>query len=175
MKKYNAFTLWELRKKNSEKIKNKGIKATNNFHTHVDEKLKDIPLEKSLYATSNGSCCFIANVRLVIFIMINNEEVLEFEFKPASEDISAIIGDATEVMGDLIALGHRLAHGLEKDLCQLENVIKDLVKDEAVKKQIQTYVDSKTKLESHEPFKEFNKKLTEIINDFNWNQKFKAS
>jgi len=177
LKKYRTYTYWIKGIQNSNALVKQGIVLIEQFHSLIDEKLESIDLKKlkDRWKPLSKHSCSIPRTREAIFKEVCGEHYT-LEIRDMQGNLVAIIGDkkAELSIGYLYHGGDKLAWGELNILCCLKGKVEDLIKNKKLRENIKTYADIKRKLDSRQPFAEFQRKVKKIIADFNWYQKFKA-
>lgn len=173
LKEHGAYTLLEKGKEISESLKTDGIEAIENFHRMVKKQISGLSLEKLLEIGRTLSVPYysVPRVHESIFEEISGEH-FKLCVTPESSMISVIIDNKkTEIATWSLCHGDaRLAKGKEETMNQLEEIIESLMRNKKVRKEIEIYKKAKEKLDSGEPFSEFEDELTKIIAELRWNQ-----
>lgn len=151
----NAYTLWTKGIENSNCLHTKGKNAIKTFHTKLDRELESIPLKKSLkWGLLQEHSYVLFGVRQSIFDGIKNIKNLNLQIN------NGFLLDGTRT----------LAEGETETLTRLKKIIENLVENEIMRKNIRIYNEVKEKIDYREPFKEFQKRLNEIIQEYRFSK-----
>jgi len=173
LEKYNAYLHWESGKRASERPKDDGVNAIRDFHRKIEKALENILLKKSMRI---GRLLepYYSFPRICQAIFEGGELALSIKLDSKSEKFSVESDNSKtqRVTGFLSSGVVTLAWGDVEILTTLQRMIKNLNENDSIRKEIDTYTECKRKLDSREPFREFEIKLQKIIADFRWNQEF---
>jgi len=151
----NAYILWTNGVETSNNLKKKGKKAIELYHTAIEKELEVIPLKKSLgWRPLPEDSYYILSIRQSIFDGIKNIKNLNLHIK------NRFLNDG----------GRLLAEGEQEILVHLKKIIENLVENDVMRENIRIFNEAKEKLDWREPFKEFQEKLDEIIQEYRFSK-----
>ena len=172
LKKHNAYTLLNKGIQDSNAFIKQGKEAIEQFHILINEKLESIDLEKlkDKEKPLSKHSCSIPRIREAVFLEVCGEHY-DLEVRDLKSKLVVITGEkkAELLIGYLFHGEARIAWGKLEVLCCLKGRVDGLMKNKKLRKNIKTYVTIKEKLDSREPFSEFEGKLDKIIDQLRWN------
>lgn len=183
LKEWSAYTLWEEAINNSKTLKNNGINAINEFQKIVDEKLKSVPLNKSVDVqkwmdeVNENTYCFPLVCQAIFEIVNDKGKDLKIEPNDLYSSPKYLVYSSPKYLeyGETKIAMEMSSQILFSNLSldSLKLVIEDLAKDEDVKRAIDKYNECEKSLSSREPFKGFEKQIEKIIAKFRLYQDFR--